>query len=120
MEIILDNIFQEPPDYNLNNDQKSAANAFLEFLFSSDKEFIISGPAGTGKTFLMRYITDTTLELYYDQCREKGIEPKYFYVEMTAVTNKAAEVLSQATGRPTSTVHSFLNLVVTEDYKTGC
>src|SRR5690606_33791538 len=40
-------------------------------------------------------------------------------VNMTAMTNKAAEVLSQATGRPTSTIHSHLGLKVIEDYETG-
>lgn len=38
---------------------------------------------------------------------------------MCATTNKAAEVLTVSTGRPTSTVHSFMNLTVKDDYSTG-
>jgi len=38
---------------------------------------------------------------------------------MTATTNKAAEVLSAAVNRPTSTVHSFFNLTVKDDFTTG-
>ena len=38
--------------YTLNQGQKAAAEAFFEFLFDpNEKEFIISGPAGTGKTY---------------------------------------------------------------------
>lgn len=38
---------------------------------------------------------------------------------MTATTNAAAEQLSEATGRPVQTIHSFLNLRVKDDYNTG-
>lgn len=103
----------------LNQGQKAAAEGFFNFLFSNDKEFIISGPAGTGKTFLMGYLIDTILPRYYDMCSIMGISPIYDKVMMTATTNKAAEVLSQATNRPTKTIHSFLNLHVKTDYHTG-
>lgn len=103
----------------LNQGQKAAAEGFFNFLFSNDKEFIISGPAGTGKTFLMGYLIDTILPRYYDMCSIMGIPPIYDKVMMTATTNKAAEVLSQATNRPTKTIHSFLNLHVKTDYHTG-
>jgi GTPase SAR1 family protein len=105
--------------YNLNQGQKHAADKFFEFLFSPEKEFIISGPAGVGKTYLMNYIVDNTMPRYHEMCRLVGIEPEYNSVTMTATTNKAAEVLSQATNRPTSTVHSFFNLTVKDDFTTG-
>jgi exodeoxyribonuclease-5 len=38
---------------------------------------------------------------------------------LCATTNKAAEVLSQSTGLETQTIHSFMNLKVFDDYKTG-
>ena len=45
--------------YNLNQGQKEAADAFFEFLFDREaKGFIISGPAGVGKTYWMGYIID--------------------------------------------------------------
>lgn len=108
-----------PPSYNLNQGQQKAADAFFEFLFSENKEFIISGAAGVGKTYLMNYIIDNTMPRYLEICQLTGIDPIYHAVTMTATTNKAADVLSQATKRPTQTVHSFFNLKVTEDWTNG-
>jgi ATP-dependent exoDNAse (exonuclease V) alpha subunit len=106
-------------NYNLNQGQKHAADKFFEFLFSPDKEFIISGPAGVGKTYLMNYIIDNTMPRYQEMCKLVGIRPEFDSVMMTATTNKAAEVLSVACKRPTSTVHSFFNLTVKDDFTTG-
>jgi nucleoside-triphosphatase THEP1 len=104
---------------SLNTGQQNAADAFMAFLFSAEKEFIISGPGGVGKTHLMSYLIDETMPRYHDTCRMMGIPPTFTDVQMTATTNKAAEVLAQATSRPTSTVHSFLNLKVADNYDTG-
>lgn len=106
-------------EYNLNQGQKAAAEAFFTFLFSDDKEFIISGPAGVGKTYLMNFIVDCTMPRYHETCKLVGIDPVYTQVVMTATTNKAADVLAQATRRPAGTIHSFLNLTVRNDYSTG-
>lgn len=105
--------------YNLNEGQKEAADKFFEFLFSSDKEFIIAGAAGVGKTYLMNYIVDNTMPRYHEMCKLIGVPIEYQEVVMTATTNKAAEVLSQSIKRPTSTTHSFFNLTVKNDYSTG-
>lgn len=107
---------QKPP---MNQGQQDAAEAFFQFLFSEDKEMGISGPGGVGKTFLMGEMIDTILPRYYDTCKMMGIEPEFDFVDMTATTNKAAEALSLATGRPTSTIHSYLNLKVQDDYTNG-
>lgn len=105
---------------NLNQGQEKAAEAFFEFLLTPDqKEFIISGPAGVGKTFLMGHMIDEIMPQYMKSCELLGIRPEYDSVAMTATTNKAAEVLGSSTGRETSTIHSFLNLRVREDYVTG-
>lgn len=104
---------------NLNQGQQAATEAFMQFLFEDGKEFIISGAAGVGKTFLMKHFIDHVIPSYRDTCKVIGIEPEYDSVMMTATTNKAAEVLSLTTGNPTSTLHSFLNLKVQEDYTTG-
>jgi hypothetical protein len=106
-------------DYKLNDGQKAAADQFLQFLLSPDKEFIISGPAGVGKTYLMNYIIDNTMPRYHEMCKMVGMKPEFDGVVMTATTNKAADVLSQSVNRPTSTVHSFFNLTVKDDYATG-
>jgi len=103
----------------LNQGQQEAAKGFFNFLFSDRKEFIISGPGGVGKTFLMGHLIDQIIPRYQESCRLLGIPPVYNSVVMTATTNKAAEILGKATRRPTQTIHSFLNLRVTEDYKTG-
>jgi GTPase SAR1 family protein len=103
----------------LNQGQKEAADAFFEFLFSDAREFNISGPGGVGKTHLMSHMIDQIMPRYLETCRLLGIDPRFTDVHMTATTNKAAEVLAVATQRPTSTIHSFLNLKVTEDYNTG-
>lgn len=106
--------------YTLNQGQKEAADAFFAFLFDTNqKEFILSGPAGVGKTYWMGYIIDEIMPRYHENCELIGISPEYESVVMTATTNKAAEVLEHATGRPTQTIHSFLNLSVYEDYETG-
>lgn len=103
----------------LNQGQTAAADAFFAFLFSDEKEFIISGPGGTGKTHLMSVLIDKIMPRYYETCGFMGLEPKYSEVVMTATTNKAAEVLAIATQRPTSTIHSFMNLKPQEDFSTG-
>jgi GTPase SAR1 family protein len=108
-----------PKVYHLNQGQQAAADAFMDFLFSDEKEFNITGPAGVGKTYLMDYIIDTTMPRYHEMCRLIGLDPKYDSVHMTATTNKAAEVLGQSVNRPTSTIHSFFGLVVYDDYATG-
>ncbi len=103
----------------LNQEQKEASDAFFEFLFSQDKEFIISGSAGVGKTFLMSHFIDNIMPQYHQMCKLMDIKPDYNDVVMTATTNKAAEVLQESTKRPTQTIHSFMNLKVTENYNTG-
>ena len=115
----ISDILAAPPVYNLNAGQKEAADAFMEFLLSPEKNFIISGAAGVGKTYLMNYIIDNTMPRYHNMCKLIDMKPLYDDVIMTATTNKAADVLSQSTRRPTSTVHAFFNLTVKEDYSTG-
>lgn len=104
----------------LNQGQQEAADAFFKFLLDpTQKEFIISGPAGTGKTYWMGHIIDTVLPQYSNTCKLIGIDPIYTTVALTATTNKASDVLSTATGRPTETIHTFMNLRVSEDYSSG-
>lgn len=103
----------------LNPGQQAAANGFFDFLFSPDREMILSGAAGVGKTFVMGYLIDRIMPQYFHSCELMGIKPAYDSVIMTATTNKAAEVLSLAAKRPTQTVHSFLGLKVKEDLTTG-
>lgn len=103
----------------LNAGQQAAADGFFQFLFDKDQELIISGPGGVGKTFLMGFLIDEIMPRYQQTCSMMGIPYEFNDVIMTATTNKAAEVLSQATGRPAQTIHSFLNLKVKDNYSTG-
>jgi hypothetical protein len=103
----------------LNAGQQAAADGFFAFLMTEEKELGITGPGGTGKSHLMGHMIDEILPKYFETCKLMGIQPEYDSVEMCATTNKAAEVIAQATGRPTSTIHSFLGLKVQDDYKHG-
>ena len=114
-----DNVPADTPAMGLNQEQQAAADGFFEFLFNDEKEMGITGPGGTGKTHLMGVMIDQIIPEYFQSCKLMDIPPLFDSVEMTATTNKAAEVLSLAAGRPTSTIQSFLNLKVQEDYTTG-
>ena len=103
----------------LNEGQAAAADKFFSFLLGPDPEFIISGPGGVGKTHLMSYLIDQIMPRYYAACKLLDVPIEYDEVDMTATTNKAAEVLAVATQRPTSTIHSYLGLKVKDDFKTG-
>lgn len=107
------------PTKVLNQDQQNAVDGFFQFLLSSETELGITGPGGVGKTFTMGHMIDEIIPMYYQTCKLMNIPPEFDSVHMTATTNKAAEVLSLATGRPTDTIQSFLNLKVSDDYETG-
>ncbi len=106
-------------EVKLNADQLAAEEGFFKFLFSSEKEMGISGPGGNGKTFLLGHLIDRILPKYHDMAELMGVQARYDEVVFTATTNKAAEVLAQATNRSTQTIHSFLNLIVSPDYESG-
>lgn len=106
-------------NYPLNEGQKAAAEKFMQFLFSDAKEMIISGPGGVGKTHLMGYMIDHVLPRYQKTCELMGVLAEYTNVIMTATTNKAVEELGKATNRPATTIYSFMNLKVQDDYSNG-
>lgn len=121
-EDFFEELFKEPEKVKrlpLNQGQQAAADGFFAFLMGNDKELIISGPGGVGKTFLMGHLIDEIMPQYLSTCKLMGLKPEFLEVEMTATTNKAAEVLTLNTKRPASTIHSFLGLKVNDDYKTG-
>lgn len=103
----------------LNKGQEDAVKAFLGFLLSDEKEMLITGSPGTGKSFLMKYMKKFAREHYVNACKLIDKEPEYFQFIYTATTNKAAEVLEEFLGEETSTIHSLLGLAVFENYETG-
>lgn len=103
-----------------NEGQQKVIDACLDFLLDSNEKYLeVDGPAGTGKTFIQGQIIDTVLPQYEGTCKLLGMSPKYTDVALTATTNKAAEQLGRASGRPVSTIHSHLSLMVRDDFKTG-
>ena len=103
----------------LNADQQAAAAAFTMFMLSDERELVISGGAGTGKTTLLRYLMQQEEHLKLNALL--GVDsahiPKTW--KLTATTNKAAEVLQAATGIEAGTIHSLLGLRVENDFSTG-
>lgn len=104
---------------SLTSDQKAGADEFFLFLHNEKRDFVLSGGAGVGKTFLMGHIANDVMQKYHDSCKIMGTTPAYDTVSFTATTNKAAEVLELSLGKPVQTVHSFLGLKVKDNYKTG-
>lgn len=76
----------------LNEEQQHALNRIKGFINSDKAFFVLVGYAGTGKTTLVSKLVQE------------------IKVHLTATTNKAAHVLSQATNEPASTIHRFLGL----------
>jgi exodeoxyribonuclease-5 len=103
----------------LNQGQRKAVDGFMSFLLSNDKTCRIVGPAGTGKTHVMRFIMRHTIEEYANTCSLLNVKPVNYELELCATTNKAAEVLSVSTGLPAQTIHAFLKLRVKDNYSTG-
>lgn len=106
-------------DLVLTQDQQNAVDAFTAFLLDNDETvFVLSGYAGTGKTTLVTYLLDIT-PATLNTIKLLGISTINYCVAVTATTNKAAEVLSETLHTPVSTIHSFLNLIVTKDIRTN-
>ena len=103
----------------LTEDQQNALDAFHNFLLDPiETVFVLRGYSGCGKSTLVRTIIDEVPSFIRTA---KLINPKQkdWQTELTATTNKAAENLSQITGHPAWTIHSYLGLRVNTDFRTG-
>lgn len=100
----------------LNKEQQAAFIKVLGFLKDPDQKYMeISGGAGTGKTFFISQVAESIL-------RHKAPGSTLNQVKITATTNKATAVLSDALPKyigDIETVYSFMNLRVKEDFKDG-
>lgn len=101
----------------LTSCQKDGKDKLLAFLLSGDKELIISGPAGVGKTYLISDLLNS-MEEVNNMLLLLGSK-KINTVAVTATTNKAASILAESLGQEVNTIHSFLGLTVYNDFATG-
>ncbi len=86
----------------LNSGQAAAVSAMLNFLSDPSPEshfFVLSGSAGTGKTFSLREVLS-------------AFEASHGKIAFTAPTNKAAKELRKITGKA-STIYALLGLRIT-------
>lgn len=104
----------------LTRSQQKATELLISFLLSQEEELILSGGAGTGKSYITSWFLKEGYSLYREACCKQGL-PILFTQEpvVTATTNKAAAVLGQQLHTGINTIHSYLGLKVTENYETG-
>lgn len=107
----------------LNPQQQEAADALLRFVKDpAERFFIIEGPAGVGKTFLINHFVRNLAN--YSKVVEfltanTGKKTKTdFAVQATATTHAAAEKLL-IEDSAAQTLHRFLELTVQSDYSKG-
>ena len=81
--------------YNLTNGQDQLVKELESFLDSKKMCFLLKGYAGTGKTFMVKGLTD-----YF-----KAINQKYY---LAAPTGRAAKIISQRTGQKAYTLHKTI------------
>lgn len=92
----------------LTDDQKEALKYIQDFIEGPNREMVLCGPAGTGKTSLVNVLL---AEL------DKA---KFFEYICTATTNKAVEVISRNTGREYDrTIYSLEGLTVKDEDDKG-
>lgn len=105
---------------SLTADQVAVSESFMQFISRDDqKEMAISGSAGTGKTYLIRYLIKC-LGALHTLINSLSIESKDKYVFVTATTNKAVSVLKNKIPEIMPlTIHSLLGLKVEDDYEKG-
>lgn len=105
----------------LTDEQQNVVNAFKEFLESNSKFFLLAAPAGTGKTFLTKYLYK---EIYLTNLILIAKYPNFVF---TATTHKAVEALETQlmSGDPIAkfvevkTIHSLLGLEIKYNFNNG-
>lgn len=102
----------------LSKSQQNVIDNFPNFLLNDDTEMTISGFAGSGKSFMVKYLADMGSK---QQKLVKLIDPTIpiRIMRFTATTNKAAAVLRSMLSSEVVTIHRLLGLKVRSDYKTG-
>lgn len=107
---------------DLTNSQKEAYKRFVNFLIDpNEKNLIIQGSAGTGKSYLTRFLIENGIKNYKSVCQTLDIPARYRNFAITATTNKAVESLASQLDKKYAnsvvTINSLLGLRVDYDYK---
>jgi AAA domain/UvrD-like helicase C-terminal domain len=101
---------------SLNADQQKGFMDVIKFINDPTQKYMdISGGAGTGKTYFISKIVDDILKHKVPDCPLHS-------VAITATTNKAAAVISDAMPHRAGeigTIYSFMNLRLNENFQTG-
>lgn len=103
----------------LNAGQENAIKQIHEFLNSDEQCMVISGPAGTGKTTVVKHVVGS-LEKYYKTRKLLNMDAQELKIVFTATTNKACEALMHSLGahNEVRTIHSHLRLVMSRNPQT--
>lgn len=110
---------------------QSHSNQYPDIEFNSNQVMVLSGPAGTGKTTVIKHVLDHMQKVQKAK-KALGVAARIPSMEFCATTNKAAEAFENALNKsvPTDdlglpvemfsakTIHSFMNFVMMEDPKT--
>lgn len=105
----------------LNAGQEKAASDFIGFLADPDQnEMVLEGPAGTGKSTLVRHLfTNIENQMEFLKLVMGDNFKMLDSVQITATTHKAAHVISEVLGCEVVTIHSLLKLQIRNNYRTG-
>lgn len=99
--------------YQLTDCQEKAANAFAGFLLDPEqREFLLTGPAGSGKSFLVNHLIQEAPKIVEMASMLDDTAPTEIWdISLVATTHKAAAVMDGFAGRPVhGTIHSYLGL----------
>ena len=108
------------PSITLTPDQQVAKDKFLQFLLSNEKEFYLFGPAGSGKSFLIKHLGEFATSVEYENIRKMlGLKASIWNVYFSATTNKAAAVLSEFLRIDVPTIFHLFGIRVEENFEKG-
>lgn len=98
--------------------QQEILNNLFLFLFSDETEFYLTGSAGTGKTTILKEISNI-FQKYKDTCVLTDTQQIYKEILYTATTNEAVNVIKQILNVSAKTVHTAFSLQIKDNYNTG-
>ena len=99
--------------------QQKAVDAFIKLLMNTNqKELIICGYPGTGKTSLTGYLVDN-LPKFIKSAGSLGKKIPDYKVCVTATTRQASAEVAARLGTEPRTIHSLLGLLLKNNYSTG-